>query len=346
MSATRARLTLSGALFLLGFTPALAAPKVAVDIEPLQSIVARVMQGMGEPGLILPPGASPHGYALRPSDARLLEGADLVIWAGPALDPWMADPVASLAGDAEILTLEGTPGIALLPVRAGGPFEQHLHHDTDEATDDHAGHDHAEHDGHAGHDDHADHDDHGTHDDHDAHDHAEGDTDGHIWLDPENATVFAMTVAAALSAQDPENAALYAENAALFDTEMTALTAAINARLAPVRGKPFIVFHDAYQYFEAAFDFPAAGSVSLSEGTAPGAARVAEIRDRVIDEGVVCAFTEPQFAPKLLATVIEGTGVRTGVLDPVGAEGVSPGPDLYPALMLGLANSLATCLAE
>jgi zinc transport system substrate-binding protein len=290
---------------------AAAAPVVATDIAPVHSIAARVMQGIGEPGLIVPPGASPHGYALRPSEARLLQDAALVVWVGPDLTPWLADPIDALAPDATLVTLQDAPGMTLLPIRAGGLFE------ADEHEEEHAeaGHE-AEHAG--GH-------------------------DGHLWLDPDNAAAAARAIAAALAVADPANAGAYAANAEGFAAETAAQAGAIAARLEPLRGKPFIVFHDAYQYFEHAFDFPAAGSIALQDGVTPGTARVAGIRDRVRGESIVCAFSEPEFEPKLIATVIEGTAARTGVLDGIGAA-LPPGPGLYPALLDGIADGLAACL--
>ena len=281
-------------------------PRVATDIAPIHSIAARVMAGVGAPELIVAPGASEHDYALRPSEAALLQAADIVIWVGPTLTPWLAGPIAALAPDATLVTLEETTGVATLPIRGGGPFEPHA--DADEPAP------------------------------------AAGAPDGHLWLDPANAAAAAAAIAATLAKADPANAAAYTANAAAFTTELASLTAALDAELAPVRGKPFIVFHDAYQYFEHRFAIPAAGSVALHDAVAPGTARVAAIRDRVRDAHVVCAFTEPQFEPKLLATLIEGTDVRTGVLDPLGAS-LTPGPALYPALLQALTDSLAACLA-
>lgn len=300
-------------------TPALAgAPRVVTDIGPTQSIAARVMQGIGEPGVILPPGASPHGYALRPSEARRLADADLVVWTGPSLTPWLADPIATLAPQARRLTLEDAPGITTLPVRTDGPFEP-------DADDDHGeGHDSGDHDHTAG--------------------HAAGARDGHLWLDPANAVAAARAIAATLATLDPADAAAYTANAEAFATETAALFARISAELAPVRGRPYLVFHDAYQYFERSFDIPAAGSVALQDGVAPGTARVAALRDRVRDEGIVCAFAEPEFEPKLLATVIEGSPARTGTIDNLGAT-LTPGPTLYPALLQQVADSLVSCLA-
>ncbi len=306
------------AAFGLAATPLAAAPRVVADVAPVHSIVTRVMDGAGTPELLMPPGASPHGYALRPSEAARLDGAEIVFWIGPDLTPWLEGPLDALAAGARHVELARAAGVTVLPMREGGPFEAHDHADD-------AGHDHDEHD-HAG--------DHG---------HAEGAADGHLWLDPANAAAIAAAVAAELAALDPGNAALYAANAAAFSTELTALEAEIKATLDPLRGRPFVVFHDAYQYFEAAFDLPAAGSISLGEADAPSAARVAEIRDRIAAEGVACVFAEPQFEPRLVATVIEGSQARSGTLDPVGA-GLDPGPGLYPALLTGLARGFADCL--
>lgn len=278
-------------------------PRVAADIAPVQSIAARVMGDLGTPALVIPPGASPHGYALRPSEARALQDADVVVWVGPALTPWLADPLDSLAPGARRVTIENAPGVELLPARTDQAFEQ----DDDEPHGDHA-------------------------------------IDGHLWLAPANAIAAARAIAAALAAKDPANAATYAANAEALAAELTTLSAQIDTELAPVRGRPWLVFHDAFRYFEQAFDIPAAGSVVLQEGVEPSAARVAELRDRVRDAGIVCAFAEPQFEPRLLATVIEGTDARTATLDDIGAT-LAPGPALYPTLIRGIADGLRDCLS-
>ena len=296
--------------------PLAAAPQVVTDIAPVQSIAARVMAGLGEPGVILPPGASPHGYALRPSEARRLQEADLVVWVGPALTPWLAEPIAALAPGARVLALQDAPGVTLLPARSGGAFEADEHEDGEE---------------------------HGN-----AHGHGEAadgaPLDGHLWLDPENAVAAARAIAAALGEIDPADATAYAANAEAFAAETADLVRSISARLAPLRGRPYLVFHDAYQYFEHRFGIAAAASVALQDGVSPGPARVAALRDRVMGEGIVCAFTEPQVEPRLLATIIEGSEVRTGTLDDIGAS-LPPGPGLYPALLRGLADNLEACLA-
>ncbi len=173
--------------------------------------------------------------------------------------------------------------------------------------------------------------------------HGEDETDPHLWLDPENAKLWLGAIASALAGADPEHRALYLANAEAAQTELDALAAEIDARLAPIRGRPFVVFHDSFHYFEHRFDIAAAGAVALGDARAPGPARIARIRDRIRALRAVCLFREPQFRSALVATVAEGTGVRIGLLDPLGAS-LRPGPDLYPELLRGLAESLAGCL--
>ncbi len=298
-------------------------PSVVADIAPIHSIVASVMQGLAEPALIIPPGASPHGYALRPSEASALARADLVVWVGPGLTPWLEQPLEALAVDARHLTLADAPGIALLPIRQGGPFEAHDHYEADRGSG-HVREEHAER----------------THEDGAEH---SGHVDPHIWLDPGNAAVIANAVAAALAELDPENAQVYSENAEAFRTKVGDLKASVAERLKPISETPFFVFHDGYQYFEYAFGLPAAGSVTMNDAQAPGAARVAEIRNRLEQEQVVCIFNEPQFEPKLTSTLTDGTGVRTGILDPIGAK-LTSGSSLYPLLIAALADDLLSCI--
>lgn len=349
-------------------------PRVAVDIAPVHALVAQVMDGVGAPILVVPPGASPHGYALRPSEAAALQGADLVVWVGPELTPWLADPLATLAPDAARLALLGVENVRLLDYRDGVRFADHDHGDHAEQGETHAHDDHAEddhkhgahdhHDDHKngdhdhhdhghGHDDHGHeehgHEDHGNghgHEDHDHEDHGHdhSGTDPHAWLDPVNAALWLGAIADKLSRLDPDNAAHYAANATRAQAGLTALEADIAARMAPLRGK-FIVFHDAYHYFEARFGVEAAGAISLSDAAPPGPARVAEIRDLVADQSITCVFAEPQFNRGLVDAVFEGTGVTIGVIDPIGAT-LSPGGALYGALLEGMAASFEACLGN
>jgi len=312
-------------------TAAAAAPQVATDIAPVQALAARVMQGVGDPSLIVPPGASPHGYALRPSEAAALERADIVFWVGAALTPWLEGAIDALAGGAVAVELRDAPGVTLLPLREGASF----------ALDEHGGEDDHDHAAEA-----AAHDN-----DHAAaagrggdHDHGHAGFDEHLWLDPENARAWLSAMAAALSTADPANAATYFANADAGRAELDALSAEIAATLAPVQGRPFVVFHDAYQYFENRFAVPAAGAVTLSDAAPPSAARVAEVRAVVERLGASCVFAQPQFSAGVADAIAEGTGARVGVLDPLGVT-LPLGPALYGDMLRGLAGALADCLA-
>lgn len=349
--------SLSLAAALMAGTAAADVPHVAVDIPPIHSLVAQVMDGVGEPDLIVQSGASPHEYSLRPSEAAALQRADLVFWIGEDLTPWLHDAIGTLAPNASATALLDADGTTSLAIRESALFEAHDHDDHDaHGHDDHEVHDkhghdddekHTSHDGHDdhGHDDHAESDDH-AHDEehHDVHDkHAHGAHDPHAWLSPGNASAWLNVIAAQLSAADPENAGTYFANAAAAKSELETLTAEITAMLEPHRGGRFIVFHDAYQYFEVAFDFPASGAISLSDASDPSPARIADIQGRIRAEGVDCVLTEPQFNPGLVATVLDGTQASTSVIDPLGAE-IEPGAALYPQLIRNLATSLADCL--
>lgn len=306
------------------------APSVVASTKPIHSLVSAVMGDLGSPGLIVKGAASPHTYSLRPSDAAALESADIVFWTGHGMELFLADALDTLATSAEVVELAEAPGITLLPVREGGAFEAHSHGDDDHDHDHDHGHDHSH--------DH-DHD----HDHHHDHDHAHGEGDMHFWLDPENAGLMITEIAAVLSEADPENATTYQANAEAELARLDALTDELRETLAPLSGKPFIVFHDAYQYFEARFGLEVAGTVTVSPEAMPGAARIDELRARVAELGATCVFAEPNFEPAIIRTIVEGTDARAGVLDPEGAS-LTEGPDLYPELLRGLATSLADCL--
>ncbi|WP_027486406.1 zinc ABC transporter substrate-binding protein ZnuA [Allorhizobium undicola] len=309
-------------------TPALgvAAPKVVASVKPVHSIVAAIMEGAGSPDLLVEGAGSPHAYSLKPSKARQLEKADLVFWVGPGLESFLEKPLDALSGHAEVVELSTAQGVIRLPLREGGAFDAHDH--------DHEGGDHKDHAGAHGHDEHAH---------QDAHEH-EG-MDMHLWLDPDNARAIARTVAAKLAAKDPANAALYDKNLKGFEQRMDALDSELKTSLGPVKDKPFIVFHDAYQYFEHHYQVAVAGSITVSPDVAPGAERVAQVHGKVKSLSAACIFAEPQFPPKLIAVVAEGTDARTGTLDPLGAD-IKDGPDLYPTLMRNLAANLVKCLGQ
>jgi len=337
-------------------------PKVATDIAPVHSLVSRVMDGVGEASLIVPSGATPHEYSLRPSEAAALQDADLVFWIGPDLTPWMENAIETLAGSATVSTLMETDGTLELPFRESALFEAHDHdakddHGHDDHAHDEAAHDHEhDHDDDHAKDDHADdahsHDDHGHddhgHDDH-AHDdeghagHAHGAHDPHAWLSLDNASVWLNAIAAQLSAADPENAGAYYANATAAREELDSLRTEVNAILDPVRRQNFIVFHDAYQYFENTFDFPASSAISFSDATDASPARIAEIQNRVTEQDIRCVLSEPQFDPKIVAAVMDGSEAKTGVLDPLGSD-LDLGADLYGNVVRNLARALADCL--
>ncbi|MFQ0815576.1 zinc transporter [Brucella anthropi] len=296
---------------------------VVVSIKPLHSIVAAVMQGVGKPKLIVQGAGSEHTYSLKPSDADAIEHAKVIFWAGPSMETFLDKPIDTLGEGATVVALGEADGLTRLKFREGGPFEAHDH------DHGHEGHDHAAEGPEGGH----------------GHEHGHNEYDLHFWLDPQNGKVLAADIAKTLAETDPEHAAQYEKNAKDYGEKLDALTRDVASELAPVKNKPFIVFHDAYQYFENRFGVKAAGSITVSPEKAPGAARIKEIYEKIKSLGAVCVFSEPQFEPKLVKTVIDGTDAKTGVLDPLGAE-LKDGPDLYPQLIRNLADSLKGCLSK
>jgi zinc transport system substrate-binding protein len=328
------------ALSLLAATPALAeVPQVVTDTGPVHALVSRVMAGVAEPARLLPPGISPHDFQMRPSDAAVMESADLVIWIGEGLVPWLAEPLATLAPDAATLELLETEGWTTLPLRTDAAFAHSDDH-AEEEGDAHAGEEGDAHGEEEGHDEHAE-------EEGDAHGGEEGhaDFDPHAWLDPGVASVWLTLIADSLSAADPDNAAAYAANAAAGQAEYAALQAELVAVLGPVAGRPYIVPHDALQYFEVTFGMPAAGAIALSDATAPGPARIAEIRDLIAAGGATCILTDPETSPEWAVVLAEGTLARNAAVDPDGAN-LAAGADLYPALMRGMAAALVACLGD
>ncbi len=360
-----------------------AAPAVVTSIKPVHSLVAGVMEGVGTPEIIVDGAASPHTYSLRPSQAASLEKADLVFWIGPRIETFLTNPLETIGQNATVVELGDAHGLTRLALREGGAFESHDHdHDHGDHAD-HDDHDHEKHAEHADHDDHdhekhADHDDHDDHDhekhaehadhddhdhekhaehaDHDNHDHekhaghddhaddAHGEFDMHVWLDPQNAKALVHEIEEALVKADPENAGKYEANAARLEARLDELTTEVSAVLEPVKDRSFIVFHDAYPYFENRFGISAAGSVTVSREVAPGAARVSEIREKVESLGVTCVFSEPQFEPKIVEVITENTNASSGVLDPLGAN-FDNGGELYFTLIRTLADNMRTCLS-
>ncbi len=325
--------------------------KVVSSIKPVHSLVAAVMDGVGVPGLIIEGSGSPHTYALKPSQAQMLESANVVFWVGHELEAFLEKPMQTVGAKAKSVELVDAHDLVKLGFREGGPFEKHDHGD----ETGHEGHDHdkkakAKHDHSHDHDkkakakhDHShDHDKKATAG-HDGHDH--GEFDPHVWLDPVNAKAMVHEIEEALVAADPANADRYKANAKATMAKLDALVAEVTAELEPVKGKGFIVFHDAYQYFETRFGVAASGSITVSPEVMPGVERITEIRARVQELGAACVFAEPQFEPKLVSTVTEGSKAKSGIIDPLGAE-LESGPDLYFQLIRNMAASIRTCLSE
>ena len=336
---------------------AVAQPNVAASIKPIHSLVSSVMEGVATPLLLVEAG-SPHTYSLKPSQARYLQEADAVFWVAHDVETFLEKPLESIPKDTVVVELGETKGLVELSLREGGLFDSHGHddHDDHDKHDDHAKHDdhdkhdkhddHNKHDDHAKHDDHDKHDDHAKHDDHEKHDdHGHGEHDPHFWLDPMNAKVMVREIQSQLSSIDPVNAAKYESNAKKTEARLDELLTEIKGELAGLQGSEFIAFHDAYQYFENRFGVKAIGTVTVSPEVMPGAKRLNELREKVKSSKATCVFSEPQFEPRVVEVITDGTDARTGVLDPLGAE-LESGTDLYPNLIRRMAKAFKDCLSS
>lgn len=327
-------------------------PRVMTDIAPIHSLTAQVMGELGTPDLLLPPGADPHDFALRPSDAERLSTADVVFWVGEGLTPWLSEPLETLAPNAEHVSLLELEGWEKLDIREHGEHEEdddHGHEDEDDhAHEDHDDHGHEDEDDHAHdedkHDDHAHdedkHDDHG-HENH-AHDH--GDFDPHGWLDPVVAQAWVAAIASQLSEADPENAATYAANAKATTMALGALDTALAAQLSGLENRAYVLPHDGYQYFETHYGLTAQAAIAGIDGRTPGPAQIAEIREQMTEQNVVCVFSDVAIGERWAAVITEGSDAKTVQIDGIGV-GLDQGPELYEALLTRLATQFAACLA-
>jgi zinc transport system substrate-binding protein len=295
------------ALALMTAPAAAEGPRVVVSIAPIHSLVASVMQGVGAPELLIPPEVSEHEYALKPSDIRTIADADLVVWVGEPLETYMAKP----------LETEGVQHLELIDAEGIRPHPYGAEEDKDagaHAAEDHHGHDHLG-------------------------------LDPHVWLDPLRAQAIVTVVAARLAEMDPANTDLYKTNERLAVAALTALDSEIEVRLAPLRAKPFVTFHDGYSYFVERYDLAQVGQLMVHPEQRPGAAALASLRDRIAKEGVRCAFAEPQYDAGIIRSLTGDAGIEIGVLDPLGA-GLEPGPLLYDALMRKNVEAVAACLGS
>ena len=279
---------------------------VAVSIKPVHSLVSSLMRGVGQPELIVSASGSPHGYNMRPSEMRTLQNAALIVWIGPELETFLDRPLKSRARRDSVLTLlTDVDRLKILPAREGGAWEEPEKNE---------------------------------------HSHAHAQKDPHIWLSPDNARTIADAVLARLLNLDPKNSRIYRANHAALIARIDALAKRLTTLLESLSNRNYIVFHDAYQYFEESFRLTPIGALAVDPDRRPGARRLAQLRNRIINSSVSCIFTEPQFEPRLVETLTEGTPVRVGVLDPLGAD-LEPGPELYFQLMVRMADSLVNCLS-
>lgn len=296
-------------IFLLVFSSfAYADVRVLTSIRPLQLIAAAVQDGVGTPEVLLPPGASPHNYALRPSDVRRVADADLLYWIGPDMESFLP----------RVLKSRTSPTVAVQEI--AGLSLRHFGE----------GHEHAHEQG-------------GDSDEHD-HDHQPGSLDAHLWLLPANARVIAGRMAADLSAADPANSAGYQANLNAFSERLNALDQRLKQRVAGVAGKPYFVFHEAFDYFESAYGLKHTGVFSIASEVQPGAQHVAAMRERLQEAGPTCVFSEPPLRPRLVSTLSEGLPVRLAELDALGGKDIPLDAQGYERLLENLGDELAGCL--
>lgn len=290
---------------MLATTAAAEVPSVVTDIPVVQSLVAQVMGDLGTPAVMAPTGSDPHDFQLRPSQARALATAAVIVWIGPEMTPWLSAAIATSGAAAPVALLDA-PGTQVRTYGAADSADESAGHDADD------------------------------------HDHAEGSRDPHAWLDPGNAGVWVLAIAEALATQDTDNAATYRANAARAAQDIAALDRALGAKVKGLT-QGIVTAHDAYGYLAAHYRLPILASLSEGDAAAPGAARMTAIRDLLDSGKVACVFAEAGHDPKALIALTEGTSAKIGVpLDPEGIA-LAPGAGLYADLMTALIDSIADC---
>ena len=321
--------------FLTFFTSANADIKVVASIKPIHSLASYLMDGIAKPDLIVDGYASPHGFALKPSHAKMLQNADIVFWVGEDLENFLEKPLSSIAKKSEKIELLDVKGLNKLKFRERNIFDDHEDHDDHghKKKDDHDDHDHDSHakkkDGH---------DDHDDHDGHEGHNH--GEFDPHIWLDPINAKVILFEMSKHLIENDPSNETAYRANLSKAYKEIDKLTKDVTAELSESTAS--IVFHDAYQYFEKRFNVNILGAFTVNTDVLPGAEQLSEIREVIEHDKVACVFSEPQFNPDIIKAVAKDMNIKTGIVDPLGAT-LNPGKTLYFDLIKKMSKSFKGC---
>jgi zinc transport system substrate-binding protein len=297
--------------------------KVVTTMKPVHALVAMVMGTTGSPKLIVDGATSPHTYALKPSDAAVVGNADVVFRMSERIEGFTNKLAKTLREPTQMVTLIDTPGLSLLPVRTGATFEKHA----DDKLGKSSGHGHSHHGSHG----------------HDTGKDGKVNMDGHAWLDPDNASLMIDHIAAVLSAKDAANAPTYKANAASARTELVKLSQDIEALLAALASRPFVVFHDSTQYFERRYGLNAVGSISTNPEIPPSGKRLAALRKKIITLGPTCVFSEPNFEAKVVASVTEGSQAKSSMIDPEGAM-LPAGRDHYAATLRKLADAHVSCL--
>ena len=307
--------------FLTLFTSANAEIKVVASIKPIHSLASYLMDGVAKPDLIVDGYASPHGFAMKPSHAKMLQNADIVFWVGEDLENFLEKPLNSIATKAEKIEFMDLKGLVKLKFRERNIFDDHDDHDHDEHAKKEDGHD--------------------DHDDHDGHEgHHHGEFDPHIWLDPINAKTILFEMSKHLIENDPTNESAYRANLSKAYKDIDKLTSDVTAELNESTAS--IVFHDAYQYFEERFKVNILGAFTVNTDVLPGAEQLAEIREVIEHDKVACVFSEPQFNPNIIKAVAKDMNIKTGVVDPLGAT-LTPGKGLYFDLIKNMSKSFKGC---
>jgi len=336
----KASFILSILSFLTLFTSANAEIKVVTSIKPIHSLASYLMDGVTKPDLIVDGYSSPHGFALKPSHAKMLQEADLIFWVGEDLENFLIKPLNSIAKKAEKIELMEIKGLKKLKFREKNIFDGHDGHDDHGHEED--GHKEDEHDEHKheeeGHDEHK-HEEEG-HDEHGHEGHAHGEYDPHIWLDPINAKIILTEMVEHLIENDEKNSSVYKSNLGKALKDIDKLIKDVKAELN--KDISFIVFHDAYQYFENRFNVTVLGAFTVNTDVMPGAEQLSEIREIIEHDKVSCIFSEPQFNPDIINTVAKDMDIKTGVLDPLGAT-LDPGKGLYFKLIKNMSKSFKGC---
>ncbi|MGR6645916.1 zinc ABC transporter substrate-binding protein ZnuA [Avibacterium paragallinarum] len=322
----------------------LASASVVSSIKPLGFIASSIADGVTDTQVLVPAGASPHDYNLKPSDVQKLKSADLVLWVGEDADAFLASSLQKNVDASKVVTIAKLAGITPDMLAKGEHHHHDHHHDHDHHHhdgEDHD-HDHEHHHDHGKSEAHEHQHNHGTDDAHD-HDHDELETNWHVWYSPRISQVVAEAVADKLTQQFPAKKALIEKNLAEFNRTLNAQNEKIKQQLVPVQKKGFYVFHDAYTYFNEAYGLNQVGAFTINPLVAPGAKKLAHIKEEIEEHKVGCLFAEPQFTPKVIETLHKSTGVKVGRLDPMG-DAVALGKDSYANFLQYTADSYYNCL--